>query len=77
VKCQTSRQQGLNRFLARRRLLDKLQQRQRGLVAAERARLARTRRQKRQRSARAKARMLADKAHRAAKKAARQPGRWE
>src|SRR5215510_8717723 len=47
VKCQTTRQQGLNRFIARRLLLDKIEERQRGYVAAERDRIERIRRQKR------------------------------
>jgi peptide chain release factor len=68
VKCQTTRQQGLNRFLARRLLLDKIEARQNGFVAAERARVEKIRRQKRRRSRRAKQRMLADKAHHSAKK---------
>src|SRR5207245_3419349 len=56
VKCQTTRQQGLNRFLARRVLLDKIEARQKGFVAAERAARERVRRQKRRRSRRAKQR---------------------
>jgi protein subunit release factor B len=72
VKCQATRQQGLNRFLARRLLLDKIEARQKGYVAAERSRIEKIRRQKRRRSRRAKQRMLADKSHHAAKKAARQ-----
>jgi peptide chain release factor len=68
VKCQTTRQQGLNRFLARRLLLDKLEARRRGFVAAERSRVEKIRRQKRRRGRRAKARMLANKAHQSAKK---------
>ena len=36
VKCQATRQQGLNRFLARRLLLDKIEERQKGFVAARR-----------------------------------------
>ncbi|PWU16721.1 MAG: peptide chain release factor-like protein [Verrucomicrobia bacterium] len=71
VKCQTTRQQGLNRFIARRLLLDKIEARQRGFVAAERARVEKIRRQKRRRDRRARARMLADKAHHSAKKQAR------
>jgi protein subunit release factor B len=71
VKCQSTRQQGLNRFIARRLLLDKIEERKNGFVAAERARIERIRRQKRKRSQRAKTRMLADKAHNAAKKASR------
>src|SRR5436853_6489372 len=38
VKCQATRQQGLNRFLARRLLLDKIEERKQGYVAADRAR---------------------------------------
>lgn len=73
VKCQASRQQGLNRFIARRLLLDKLEALRTGAVAAERSRIEKIRRQKRRRSRRAKQRMLADKSHHAAKKEAR---RW-
>lgn len=71
VKCQVTRQQGLNRFLARRLLLDKIEERRTGRVAAERARIEKIRRQKRRRSRRAKERLLADKTHHAAKKQAR------
>ena len=71
VKCQTTRQQGMNRFLARRLLLDKVEARQKGFVAEERALAEKIRRQKRRRSRRARNRMLADKAHHADKKAAR------
>lgn len=73
VKCQTTRQQGLNRSLARRLLLDKIEALQRGSVAAEQARTEKDRRQKRRRSRRAKQQMLADKSHHAAKKAFRRP----
>lgn len=71
VKCQTTRQQGMNRFLARRMLLDKIEAMQTGQVAAKRDKAERIRRQKRRRSRRAKQRMLADKAHHAEKKAGR------
>ena len=71
VKCQTTRQQGLNRFLARQLLLDKMEARQKGRADAERARVAKIRRQKRRRSRVAKERMLADKSHRAARKESR------
>ena len=71
VKCQTTRQQGLNRFLGRRLLLDKIERLQTGSVAAQRARIEKIRRQKRRRSRRAKERMLADKSHQSAKKQAR------
>ena len=75
VKCQATRQQGLNRFLARRILLDKIERFRTGQVAAERARIEKVRRQKRKRSRRAKARMLADKSHQAEKKAGRHAAR--
>src|SRR5438552_13741582 len=68
VKCQTTRQQGLNRFLARRLLLDKIEAQQKGFVAADRAEREKIRRQKRRRSRRAKDRMLADKAHNSVRK---------
>jgi protein subunit release factor B len=71
VKCQETRQQGLNRFIARRLLLDKIEEKQKGFVAAQQAEIEKIRRQKRKRSKRAKARMLADKSHRADKKAGR------
>jgi protein subunit release factor B len=72
VKCQATRQQGLNRFLARRLLLDKIEERQKGYVAARRTEIERIRRQKRKRSRRAKERLLADKSHQSEKKASRQ-----
>ena len=71
VKCQDTRQQGLNRFLARKLLLDKIDARQKSRVDAERARIEKLRRQKRGRSRGAKQRMLADKSHHAAKKESR------
>ena len=77
VKCQESRQQGLNRFLARRLLLDKIEARQKGFVATKVAQAEKIRRQKRRRSRRAKAKMLDNKSHHAAKKAARRSGTWD
>jgi len=71
VKCQTTRQQGLNRFIARRLLLDKIERLKTGLVATERARIEKIRRQKRRRNRRAKERMLRDKAHQSEKKEGR------
>src|SRR3989339_1819954 len=49
VKCQQERSQALNRFLARRILLDRIERLQTGLVSAERMRTAKIRRQKRRR----------------------------
>jgi protein subunit release factor B len=71
VKCQETRQQGMNRFLARRLLLDKIEAKQNGFVAAQRAEIEKIRRQKRKRSRRAKQKMLADKSHHAEKKNSR------
>ena len=71
VKCQSTRQQGFNRLLARQSLLDKIERMKTGRVATERARVEKIRRQKRKRSRRAKERMLADKAYRATKKESR------
>src|SRR5687768_6630895 len=71
VKCQTTRQQGMNRFLARKLLLDKIEARQKARQDAERARVEKLRRQKRGRSRGAKQQMLADKLHHASKKESR------
>jgi len=71
VKCQETRQQGLNRYIARRLLLDKIEERKHGFVAAQRAEMEKIRRQKRKRSKRAKEKMLANKSIRAVKKANR------
>src|ERR1700759_3840883 len=71
VKCQETRQQGLNRYIARRLLLDKIEERRNGFVAAKRAEIERIRRQKRKRSRRAKDKMLANKSHQADKKSFR------
>lgn len=71
VKCQETRQQGMNRYLARRLLLDKIEERKNGFIAAKRAEIEKIRRQKRKRSRRAKNKMLADKSHHSDKKASR------
>jgi protein subunit release factor B len=68
VKCQASRQQALNRFLARRLLCDRIEALQKGAADAERARIEKIRRQKRRRSRRAKQRMLEEKKRHSAKK---------
>jgi protein subunit release factor B len=80
VKCQQERSQALNRFLARRLLLDKIDTQQRGAASAEMQRIEKIRRQKRKRSRRAKMRMLDDKHHQSVKKGRRstvRPGRDE
>lgn len=71
VKCQETRQQALNRYIARRLLLDKIEELKTGAISARRAEIEKIRRQKRKRSRRAKQRMLADKSHQSDKKASR------
>jgi protein subunit release factor B len=61
VKCQQERTQGLNRFLARRILADKIETKQKGAESAEQARIEKIRRQKRKRSKRSRLKMLEDK----------------
>ena len=68
VKCQKERSQALNRFLARRILLDKIEARLKGVQFAKEQEIAKIRRQKRKRSRRAKLRLLAEKRHQAEKK---------
>lgn len=68
VKCQEERSQGLNRFLARRRLVNKIETRILGNRSEERKRIEKIRRQKRRRSRRAKEKMLEDKRKTAQKK---------
>ncbi|MBC7364840.1 MAG: peptide chain release factor-like protein [Candidatus Aminicenantes bacterium] len=65
VKCQRERSQALNRFLARRLLVEKLEARLLGKETEEKQRIEKIRRQKRKRSKRAREKMLADKKHRA------------
>ena len=71
VKCQTERSQALNRFLARRLLLDKIETRLKGIESAKQQEIARIRRQKRKRSRRAKLKLLAEKHRQAEKKSLR------
>jgi protein subunit release factor B len=65
VKCQQERSQSLNRFLARRILLDKIERQQKGFIAEEKEKLEKIRRQKRKRSRRAKEKILETKHQRA------------
>jgi protein subunit release factor B len=61
VKCQRERSQAVNRFIARRLLLDKVERMQKGIVSKERERIEKIRRQKRKRSKRAKEKILREK----------------
>ena len=64
VRCQKERSQGLNRFLARRILLEKIESLRRGAAVEAQQRIAKIRRQKRRRSRRSKLRLLAEKRRR-------------
>ncbi|MCR4396341.1 MAG: peptide chain release factor-like protein [Candidatus Saccharicenans sp.] len=64
VKCQKERSQAINRFLARRILVEKLEAKIQGKETEEQQRIEKIRRQKRKRSKRAKEKMLADKKRR-------------
>jgi peptide chain release factor len=71
VKCQQERSQSLNRYLARRLLLDKIETAQKGFVAEEKEKIEKIRRQKRKRSRRAKEKILIAKHHQTGKKVLR------
>jgi protein subunit release factor B len=66
IKCQQERTQGMNRYLARKLLADKLETEQLGRASAREQAIEKIRRQKRRRSRRSKNRMLADKHARSA-----------
>lgn len=68
VKCQTTRQQGMNRLMGRNLLLDKIEAARRERVNAARSEKEKLRRQKRGRSRGAKERILANKSHNSFKK---------
>ncbi len=71
VKCQQERSQALNRFLARRILLDRIERIKTGAIAAEKAQMEKIRRQKQRRTRRAKEKMLEQKHLTSEKKALR------
>jgi hypothetical protein len=73
VKCQRERSQALNRFLAKRQLLDLIEAKVRGEHAHKRHQAEKIRRQKRRRSRRAKEKMLEGKKRHAEKKGWRRP----
>jgi protein subunit release factor B len=58
VKCQESRSQTMNRFIARRLLLNRIERIQQGIVSEEKQRVEKIKRQKRRRSKRAKEKIL-------------------
>lgn len=71
VRCQQERSQGLNRFLARRLLADKVAEKIKGEISKKTAEAEKVRRQKRKRSKRAKQKMLENKRFHGQKKAGR------
>ena len=71
VRCQEERSQGMNRFLARRRLADKVEEDVLGEASRRQQEIEKIRRQKRKRSKRAKEKMLESKHQRAGIKANR------
>ncbi len=77
VKCQKTRMQGLNRFHARRLLLDEIEKKRTGVVLKEKQRIEKIRRQKRKRSKRAKEKILELKRQRGEKKASRRSVRLD
>jgi protein subunit release factor B len=77
VKCQEERSRALNRFLARRRLVERIESARLGRLSAEQQRTEKIRRQKRRRSRRAKAKMLDEKRIHGKKKALRRTVRSE
>ncbi len=77
IKCRQERSQALNRFIARRELCEKLEERILGEKSAVRQKIEKIRRQKRRRSRRQKERMLQDKHQQSDKKTRRRPVRPE
>jgi len=71
VRCQRERSQALNRFLARRQIIDELERRRLGAASAVEQRVWKIRKQKARRGRRAKARMLDDKHRHAETKSSR------
>ncbi len=61
VKCQQDRSQAMNRYLARRLLVEKIEAERLGRQSAEQQKWEKIRRQKRRRTRRGKEKMLADK----------------
>ena len=73
VKCQAERSQALNRFFARRILINKIESMILGKEAENQKKIEKIKRQKRKRSKRAKDKMLRGKKMRSEKKALRRP----
>ena len=74
VKCQKERSQALNRFLARRILLEKIEKRELGRKSAAEKKRWKIKKQKQKRSKRAKEKMLVEKRRQSEKKGLRKIG---
>jgi protein subunit release factor B len=77
VKCMVTRSRGMNRFLARRILMDKIEEKILGVESAEAKRIYKIKRQKRKRSKRAKEKLLEAKHLQSEKKTLRRVGSEE
>lgn len=75
IKCQKSRMRDENRFHARRRLIEKIQEERLGEKSQHQQDVEKLRRQKRRRSRKAKLKMLANKSQRSEVKKSRQTPR--
>ena len=75
VRCQEERTQGMNRYRARQRLADKVEEKLLGAASKQRQAIEKIRRQKRKRSKRAKEKMLDNKHHVSNLKSVRAPVR--
>jgi protein subunit release factor B len=73
VRCQEERSQTLNRFRARQRLAEKMEEKLLGAASAKRKAVEKIRRQKRRRSRRSKEKMLAAKHYTSRVKENRRP----
>jgi protein subunit release factor B len=73
VKCQKERSQSINRYIARKILVQKIENRIFGKLSEEKKRVEKIRRQKRKRSKRAKLKMLEAKRQHSEKKQLRGP----
>ena len=77
IRCQESRSRDENRFYARRRLYEKIEEQTLKEKSKRQQAIEKIRQQKRRRSRRAKQKILADKSHRSNVKARRQSPRNE
>jgi len=77
VRCQEDRSQGMNRYIARCRLADKMEEKALGLASQQQQAIEKIRRQKRRRSRRAKEKVLEAKRRTAQVKETRKPPKYD